>query len=71
MLIWAIERYFKDVASFQKCKIFIFLKFMTLHLDSVFQSSGNKSPRLNNILCLITTGIAVQKLEGNEELIIL
>lgn len=71
MLIWAVERYFKDVASFQKCTIFVFLKFLTLHLDSIFQSSGDKSPRLNNILCLITTGIAVQKLEVGEELIIL
>lgn len=73
MLIWAVERYLKVVAFFQKWTIFIFLKFLTLHLDSffVFQSSGNKCPRLNTILCLITTGIAVQKLEGNKELIIL
>lgn len=74
MLIWAVERYFKVFASFQKWTIFIFLKFLTLHfLDSffIFQSSENKSPRLNIILCLITTGIAVQTLEGNEELIIL
>lgn len=73
MLIWAVERYLKVVASFQKWTIFIFLGFLTLHLDSffIFQSSGNKSPRLNTIPCLITTGIAVQKLEGHEELIIL
>lgn len=72
MLIWSVERYLKVVAFFQKWTVFIFLKFLTLHLDSfhIFQSSGNKSPRLNTILCLITTEIAVQKLEGNEELII-